>query len=401
MQASKSKPTTAATRKPFGPLSLYKNRVFLSANETVETELISELKALYQLDSLEVEVVTLTRGDKSKEFRFVEVPGHPRIYLIQLVNHSIGIRRVTDVYELAVYDGGATAIVYVHDTAITLFKLATLHNFPCVLFHDDDEFRSYLKSKFYGDDSKEINFILAQQQEYIRTGIKFREDFAEHKKEVKEQRNQRRPAREHQKPSSKPMDKRESDSPKKQTSRKPAPKNEGKKAQKGQNNSKPKKETSPKTPQAKGWEEVKTGRDKEQKTTEAKSRDVTPEPVQIAAAEVKPRPQNGRLPVGGYAEAAARPPSREGRREDGKPIDRPQWSLPVDAAPSNNSVPQAANSIIAQSPIGHGASLFGVASAYPPWMQPPAAAPQNSSPQITPEMIAMMQAVFAQQQAGK
>ena len=102
MQTSTSDQSNSAVRKAFGPLALYKNRVFLSANESTESELLNELKSAYKLEELEIKVDTLERGEKSKEFRYVEVPGLPRIYLVQLINHGIGLRRVTDVYELAV-----------------------------------------------------------------------------------------------------------------------------------------------------------------------------------------------------------------------------------------------------------------------------------------------------------
>jgi len=392
MQATNPTSVTDAARKPVGPLALYKNRLFLSANESSELELIAELKTLYGLDELEIEVATLQKGEKSKEFRYVEVPGLPRIYLIQLLNHSTGIRRVTDAYELAVYDGGATEIVYVHETAMTLFKLATLHVFPCVLFHNDDEFKSYLRSKFIGDDTKEINFYLAQQQEYVRTEIKPREVFAEHKKEVKEQRDQRRPAAQESK------SKEKGPAPPKKNSAKekgPAPKKS--QAQKG---------AGEKTRQAKkpvdspdqskrstqGWAEVtKNGRSE-------KSREATPDSPPTAEPEQRPKQKSA---AGAYVEALTRPASREGRQEVNRPADRPQWSLPADVAPV---VPVAVKAATSQAAVPQAGSMFGNGG-YAPWQQAQAPVQTvfpsfNTSQQITPELMAMVQTLFAQQQAN-
>lgn len=405
MQASKTNALDGAARKPFGPLALYKNRVFLSANEKIELEFIDELKRLYRLDDLEIKVVALTRDGRTKEFRYIEVPGLPRIFLIYLESHAIGIRKVTDVYELAYYDGGATSIVYVHDSALTLFKLATLHNFPCALFHTDAEFKTYLGSMLIGNDSNEMNFILGQQQMYVQKKIKCRQVFADDKREAMEQRRQQSEQRAQARATNTNTsnnDKKETVKNKVQPKRKTEKEDEKKPQSKGKTEkTQPKrgasekkergepKKTPPKRKSEKkesgepkkddGWEETKNSRT--EKTRES------PTAADVTISEQRSVAKSS---AGAYVEALTRATVRENRPEETKQTVRPQWSLPSDATqPSHQQM-------VAPVPMQAGA-IFGIPTPHSPWQDQPSTGLSASAllQQLTPEMISKIQAIQA------
>lgn len=176
-------------------LQPYTTRIFLCSSRQHIGDLTQLLRQIYAAPTLSIEKVTMTAGDREDTFERLALPNLPPIYLILLENPKVGPRRVKTVFDLVAYGKGAPAIIYVHDSAISNFKLAVLHNFPIVLFHNDAHFRAYFASNRLGYDDKELLFVLAQKQEYVMNQIVFREDFAH----MKEERSTKRDKTRHQK----------------------------------------------------------------------------------------------------------------------------------------------------------------------------------------------------------
>jgi hypothetical protein len=169
-------------------LQPYMIRIFLAADHSHVKEFVELLQTTYKLPALDIETFKFTHGHRQATFERVVVPDLPPIYLILLENSKVGPRRVKAVFDLIAYSKGSSAIIYVHDSAITAFKLAVLHNFPIVLFHNKSDFESYFTQKYLGDDEREVIFVLKQKQAYVTSQIVFRDDFAR----MKEQKSSKR-----------------------------------------------------------------------------------------------------------------------------------------------------------------------------------------------------------------
>lgn len=164
-------------------LKPYTTRIFLANDQKHFEELARLLKKTYKLLELQIDTVTMMSGERKSNFQLLLLPNLPPIYLILLENPKVGPRRIKNVFDLVAYGKGSPAIIYVHDSAISNFKLAVLHNFPIILFHNDNDFKSYFASQRLGFDDKELLFVLAQKQDYVMKQIVFREDFAQMKEE--------------------------------------------------------------------------------------------------------------------------------------------------------------------------------------------------------------------------
>lgn len=156
-------------------LQPYSLRIFLAANDNHVKNLIDLLKNIYNLQHLEVSIITLKLGNRQEDFQCLVVKDLPPIYLIMLENSAVGPRRIKTVFDLVAYSGGSPAIIYVHNSAMTSFKLSVLHNFPIVLFHTKGDFERYFREKYLGDDDREVMFVLKQKQDYVMNKIVFRE----------------------------------------------------------------------------------------------------------------------------------------------------------------------------------------------------------------------------------
>ena len=172
-------------------LKAYTTRVFLANSQQHITELVDLLARVYGVSDLKTEKIVMKADDREATFERLTIKDLPPIYMILVENPRVGPRRIKSVFDLVAYGKGAPAIVYVHHSAISNFKLAILHNFPIILFHKEEEFRSYFESKRLGSDAKELVFVLAQKQDYVMNQIVFREDFA-HMKEEKSNKREKK-----------------------------------------------------------------------------------------------------------------------------------------------------------------------------------------------------------------
>lgn len=183
------------TMESFSVLKPYTTRVFLSSSRQHIGELTQVLRQVYSAFTLNIETVTLTADDHEATYERLSLPNHPSIYLILLENPRVGPQQVKSVFDLVAYGGkAASAIIYIHASAMSNFKMSVLHNFPVVLFHNDDDFKAYFTSKRLGRDAEELVFVLAQKQDYVMKQTAFREDFATMKKEKSDKR-EKKPAK--------------------------------------------------------------------------------------------------------------------------------------------------------------------------------------------------------------
>lgn len=178
-----SKKSKKKVAGPFGQLDPYGFRILLARNAKDYAECIKAIgDSLGITATPEVQDDTFMSGDTERIMKFLQFEGKVPLYTMFLQNRESGVRRVLDVFELVAHLK-KSCIVYVSYSAIPLFKLSVLNNFPTILLHDLDEIQSYFSQNTLGNDEQELLYSLRQKQIYVTQEVKTRKEFAQSKKE--------------------------------------------------------------------------------------------------------------------------------------------------------------------------------------------------------------------------
>lgn len=179
----KSGKTGIARPRPFGQLLAYDFRILLARNVRDYTEFLNTLIEHYELkETPELRERKVGDGDDARVFKYLQVNDLVPIYVMFMETKESATRRVLDVFELTAHLK-SSSIVYVTYSAIPLFKLAILNNFPTILFHDVESLSSYVAAGNLGHDEKELLASLSQKQKYVTEEVKTRKEFAQAKKD--------------------------------------------------------------------------------------------------------------------------------------------------------------------------------------------------------------------------
>ncbi len=178
-----SKKSKKTSGKPFGQLDPYGFRILLARNTKDYSECIKAIgDSLGAPETPELQDDAFMAGDAERIMKFLQFEGKVPLYTMFLQNRESGVRRVLDVFELVAHLK-KSCIVYVSYSAIPLFKLSILNNFPTILLHDLDEIQSYFSKNQLGNDEQELLYSLRQKQIYVTQEVKTRKEFAQSKKE--------------------------------------------------------------------------------------------------------------------------------------------------------------------------------------------------------------------------
>lgn len=175
------------TDKTTSPSRLYASRIFIcktSKDASTLIDLIIQSNTARGKKDIQIETVSLSQGGRTKEYSVIQIDGRPPIYVFALEERRGQWNIVKSCYELVAFTETAP-IVYVHESAMNEFKLASLHNYVVILFHDNEEFEAYFKAGLFGDDPKECEFAREQKRLYLLNETKPTEEFAAYKAEKK------------------------------------------------------------------------------------------------------------------------------------------------------------------------------------------------------------------------
>lgn len=191
----------------FGVLNAYTHRIYIAQTEGAADAVLTTIQTANGLDeAIAVKTQVFGDGDDEQEFEYAEpIKGKGKFYIILLKNPGEGRKLVKRVYSLvaSLPPAERSVIIYVDHSAIPLFNLGDLQNFPTVLMHDADARQVYFSAGVMFNSEKELIFGIAQKQEYVMNKILSRKEFAAQKaaraeaaKERREERSQSRGSRE-------------------------------------------------------------------------------------------------------------------------------------------------------------------------------------------------------------